>query len=191
MDALGHALLRRARNAIAAELGVEAAPTTDEPALTVLAAPGATFVTLTQAGRLRGCIGSLEAHRSLAEDVAANARAAAFRDPRFPPLDTTELPATRVEVSLLSPSSAIVFRDEDEARACLRPGIDGVILEYGNHRATFLPQVWEDLPSPADFLAHLKRKAGLPADFWSPDIRLYRYEVRKWKEDMSSLKTSS
>lgn len=186
MDALGLALLRRARNAIAAELGVEAAPAADESAPTALAAPGATFVTLTQAGRLRGCIGSLEAHRSLAEDVAANARAAAFRDPRFPPLGSAELPSTRVEVSLLSPPSAIVFHDEADACARLRPGIDGVILEYGNHRATFLPQVWEDLPSPADFLAHLKRKAGLPADFWSPDIRLHRYEVRKWKEDTSS-----
>ncbi|CAB1367974.1 AmmeMemoRadiSam system protein A [Denitratisoma oestradiolicum] len=179
MDELGSTLLIRARNAIATELGQISAPAPDHP---TLHQPGACFVTLTRDGRLRGCIGSLEAHRPLGTDVEANAQAAAFRDPRFPPLALAELPTTRVEVSLLSPASPMDFEDEADALGRLRPGIDGVILAFRNHRATFLPQVWEDLPNPRLFLAHLKQKAGLPADFWSPEIRLYHYEVQKWKE---------
>lgn len=181
MDALGEALLVRARNAIAAEFGQPPRP---EPAHPSLDAPGATFVTLTQGGRLRGCIGSLEAHRPLGEDVRANARAAAFRDPRFPPLLESELARTRVEVSLLSPMQEIAFLDEADARAQLRPGIDGVILQHDWHRATFLPQVWEQLPEPRQFLANLKRKAGLAADFWADDLHLSRYQVEKFKEEM-------
>lgn len=181
MDPLGSALLVRARNAIAAELGQTGADAPDHPALHQ---PGACFITLTREGHLRGCIGSLEAHRSLGDDVEANARAAAFRDPRFPPLSLAELPGTRVEVSLLTPASPMDFEDEADALGRLHPGIDGVILEYRNHRATFLPQVWESLPDPGQFLAHLKQKAGLPADFWSPEIRLCRYEVQKWKENL-------
>lgn len=178
-DELGRALLVRARNAIAAELGE--APTA-EPAAAHLAEAGATFVTLTQRGDLRGCIGSLEAWRPLEEDVRSNARAAAFRDPRFTPLRREELTSTQVEVSLLSPATPIAFADEDDAAKQLQPGVDGVILEWHGRRGTFLPQVWESLPERHLFLAHLKHKAGLPADFWAPDIRLYRYQVRKWKE---------
>ncbi|MDP2809602.1 MAG: AmmeMemoRadiSam system protein A [Rhodocyclaceae bacterium] len=181
-DGLGEALLIRARNAIAAEFGEPARPEPDHPALHE---PGAVFVTLTLQGcqgQLRGCIGSLEAHRPLGEDVRANARAAAFRDPRFPPLAADELPRTRVEVSLLAPATPIEFTDEEDAVRQLRPGIDGVILEVGGRRGTFLPQVWESLPEPRLFMAHLKQKAGLPADFWAPDVRLFRYEVQKWKE---------
>jgi hypothetical protein len=178
-DALGNALLVRARNAIAAEFGLPQAPEPDHPALH---APGATFVTLTQRGELRGCIGSLEAWRPLDQDVRSNARAAAFRDPRFMPLGEDEVARTRVEVSLLAPAVPMTFSSEDDAMRQLRPGMDGVILECGMHRGTFLPQVWESLPEPRMFMAHLKQKAGLAADFWSPDVKLFRYEVQKWKE---------
>ncbi len=182
-DALGKTLLSLARGAIAARFGGAAtAAAGDEPGTTELSAPGATFVTLTQQGRLRGCIGSLEAWRPLAEDVRENACAAAFRDPRFAPLSAAELPATRVEVSLLSPPSPLPFSTEAEALAKLRPGIDGVILEYAGRRATFLPQVWEQLPEPQQFMAHLKQKAGLPADFRDPEMKLSIYRVEKWKE---------
>lgn len=179
MSDLGAALLVRARNAIGAELGMAAEAEPEHP---LLAQRGATFVTLTRDGELRGCIGSLEAWRTLDEDVRANALAAAFHDPRFPPLARAELPLMRIEVSLLAPAEPIDFADEDDAAARLRPGIDGVILENHGRRGTFLPQVWESLPEPRGFLRHLKQKAGLPADYWGPDVRLYRYEVQKWKE---------
>jgi AmmeMemoRadiSam system protein A len=182
-DTLGRALLVRARNAIAGELGIAPLPEPEDPALGQV---GAVFVTLMQDGRLRGCIGSLEAHRQLDDDVRANARAAAFRDPRFAPLDREELPHTRVEVSLLSAAVPIAFSDEEDAVSQLRPGVDGVILEWHGRRGTFLPQVWESLPERHQFVAHLKQKAGLPADFWAPDVKLYRYEVEKWKEPMKS-----
>ena len=175
---LGQALLVRARNAIAAALG---APTEAEAANTALDRPGATFVTLTQQGQLRGCIGSLEARRPLAADVRANAVAAALHDPRFAPLSKEELARTQVEVSLLSAAQPLDFADEAAALAQLRPGLDGLILQCHGHRATFLPQVWEQLPAPALFLRQLKLKAGLAADFWSPELKLWRYEVQKWK----------
>lgn len=176
---LGRALLVRARNAIAAELGGACLAEPEHPAL---ARPGATFVTLTRNGELRGCIGSLEAARALDADVRHNARAAAFGDLRFTPLRPDELPRTRIEVSLLAPAEPMQFSNEADALRQLRPGIDGLIFQCDGSRSTFLPQVWESLPAPADFLAHLKRKAGFPVDFWSPTVRLYRYEVRKWKE---------
>ncbi len=179
MNGLGAALLARARNAIAAEFGEPADPEPDHPAMHE---PGATFVTLTQHGELRGCIGALEARRSLDLDVRENARAAAFRDPRFLPLSCDEFPNTRVEVSLLTPPRPMTFTDEADALAQLRPGVDGVVLEYDGHRGTFLPQVWESLPEPSRFMANLKMKAGLPADFWATGIKLFRYEVQKWKE---------
>lgn len=143
---------------------------------------GASFVTLTRHGELRGCIGTLEAHRPLLQDVRANALAAAFHDPRFPPLEPSDLPHTSVEVSLLSPPHAMAFRHEKDALSQLRPGVDGLVLQFGHFRSTFLPQVWEQLPNPRHFMAHLKQKAGLPADFWSPEFRLARYTVEKWKE---------
>ncbi len=143
---------------------------------------GACFVTLTQHGQLRGCIGSLEAWRPLLQDVQENARAAAFRDPRFKPLTLDELARTRVEVSLLTPATPIQFSSEAEALAQLLPGRDGIIFTAGRHRSTFLPQVWEQLPEPADFMAHLKQKAGLPATYWGDDVRLERYSVEKWQE---------
>jgi len=177
---LGTILLTLARNAIAKEFGIKTdTPSPDHPNL---AQPGATFVTLTQSGRLRGCIGSLAAWRPLLEDVQANARAAAFKDPRFPMLAADELPRARVEVSLLTTAEPMTFTDENDALRQLRPEIDGVIFESGMHRSTFLPQVWESLPEPRQFLAQLKLKAGLPPNYWHKDVKLSRYQVQKWKE---------
>jgi AmmeMemoRadiSam system protein A len=178
-EELGRALIASARHAIAIELAVGAE---DPPAHAALARPGATFVTLFCRGELRGCIGSLRATRELGLDVRENARAAAFRDPRFAPLTATEFAATRVEVSLLSAAESLRFRTEGELQARLRPGVDGVTLELDDRRATFLPQVWEALPEPRDFLAALKHKAGFPADFWSPGLNVALYRVTKWKE---------
>jgi AmmeMemoRadiSam system protein A len=180
MADLGHCLLTLARNAIAGHFGLAASPVDDRPELHE---KGATFVTLTQHGQLRGCIGSLEAWRALRQDVQENALAAAFRDPRFAPLRGDELPLTRVEVSLLTPAVPMSFTNEADALAQLRPGVDGIIFSAAGRRSTFLPQVWEQLPSPARFMTHLKQKAGLPADYWNPDVRLERYTVAKWKEE--------
>ena len=181
MQDLGPLLLQLARTGILQALGNTSVnvPAAAHPQL---GQPGATFVTLTQGGELRGCIGSLEAWRPLQEDVIANAIAAALRDPRFAPLTVSELEHTRVEVSLLSAPEPLDFADEAGALASLRPGIDGLILEEHGRRATFLPQVWEQLPQAEVFIAHLKRKAGLPAGYWSESISLSRYTVRKWQE---------
>jgi AmmeMemoRadiSam system protein A len=178
-ERLGLALVTIARGAIGARLGVarEATPGHD-----ALSAPGATFVTLFCREELRGCIGSLRASRPLLEDVRENALNAAFNDPRFPPLAQIEFEATAVEVSLLSPSVSVRFVAEEELLARLRPGVDGLTLEHGAHRATFLPQVWAMLPEPHAFVAELKRKAGLPAGFWSPQLNVGLYQVTKWKE---------
>ena len=175
----GASLLQLARAEIAKQFW-ELMPA--PPARPWMAEPGASFVTLTRHGDLRGCIGSLEAHRPLGQDVRENALAAAFRDPRFMPLSRAEFDEVRVEVSVLSPHEPLVVGSEKDALDALRPGIDGVVFEYGNSRSTFLPQVWEQLPDPAEFLAHLKRKAGLPLDFWTEGVRLSRYTVSKWKE---------
>ena len=183
----GLILLPLARSAIAHRLG----PTGQAPAVAVkraawLEEPGASFVTLTSGrlpgGPLRGCIGTLEAHRPLREDVEANAVAAATRDPRFPPLSRAELEDTIVEVSVLSAPTALPVVGEAELLARLHPGVDGVILSDARHRATFLPQVWEQLPDPADFLARLRRKAGLPADYWGRDVVVETYTVTAWQE---------
>jgi hypothetical protein len=177
---LGAALLRLARAAIGEKLGQ---PAPADAGHDRLREPGATFVTLTQQGQLRGCIGSLEAHRTLALDVRENAVAAAFRDPRFSPLAVEEFESTSVEVSLLTPAVALSFRDEADFMAQLRPGIDGIVFQYGRHRSTFLPQVWESLPDPNLFMQQLKRKAGLPPNFWHESVTIARYEVTKWKEN--------
>ena len=176
---VGELLLPIARAAIATALGLSVqAP----EAASCLKEPGACFVTLTQRGHLRGCIGSLEARRSLLSDVKTNAVAAAMQDPRFKPLTPAELAMTRVEVSLLSPLQEMHFDSEADALAQLRPGIDGVVFSCGPYRSTFLPQVWEQLSGAADFMAQLKRKAGLAADFWDQTVRLQRYSVAKWQE---------
>jgi AmmeMemoRadiSam system protein A len=179
MPELGTVLLQFARSAIAREFGQSSPAAADLPELHQ---QGATFVTLTQGGQLRGCIGSLQAWRPLIEDVQDNARNAAFRDPRFAPLEAEELPVTRVEVSLLTTPRPMQFTSEADALAQLQPNEDGIIFSAAGRRSTFLPQVWEQLPEPAAFMAHLKQKAGLPAAYWGPDVRLERYAVRKWKE---------
>jgi AmmeMemoRadiSam system protein A len=135
----------------------------------------ATFVTLTLGGRLRGCIGMLEACRPLAEDVAANARAAAFEDPRFPPLTLSEFKKLEIHISILSPSEELVFSSEDDLLRQIRPGVDGLILQEDFRRGTFLPSVWAELPQKELFWAHLKLKAGLPANYWSDTLRVFRY----------------
>ncbi|WP_374368291.1 AmmeMemoRadiSam system protein B [Piscinibacter sp.] len=176
-DPLGEALLARARNAIADALGQ---PTGPEPGHAALAEPGATFVTLRRDGELRGCVGTLAPQRALEHDVRLHALAAAFHDHRFTPLAAWEFQTLAIEVSLIGPSEPIAAASEDEALNAIEPGVDGVTLEYRGRHATFLPQVWEQLPAPADFLAALKRKAGLPEDFWAEALRLSRYRVRKF-----------
>ena len=175
----GRVLLPLARSAIAARLGLGPSAQDDRP---WLQQQGACFITVMRDDKLRGCIGTLRAHRALAEDVKANAVAAAFRDPRFAPVDAGELAAIALEISVLSALEAICFADELDALKQLRAGVDGVVFEYGHHTGTFLPQVWEDIKEPADFLAHLKYKAGLPPDFWDKDVKLSRYTVHKWRE---------
>ena len=114
---------------------------------------------------------------------ASNAVAAALRDPRFSPLTAMELDVTSIEVSLLSASEPMNIRDEQDALAQLRPGVDGVIFEYGHHRSTFLPQVWEEFADAQTFMGNLKYKGGLPPDFWDPAVKLSRYTVAKFRDD--------
>lgn len=175
----GQRLLSIARASISAALGK---PLDVDESGEWLQEQGASFVTLRQSGQLRGCIGTLEAYRPLLADVKANAQLAALRDPRFPSLKLSELGMTQIEVSVLTPKQPLDFVSEAHAREQLQPGVDGVLLEYGNYRGTFLPQVWEQLPSADEFMRQLKRKAGLPMDFWSDDLKLYRYRVEKWSE---------
>jgi uncharacterized protein len=160
-----------------------AQPTSELPHPDWLRQPGAVFVTLTQHGELRGCIGSLEAHRTLFADVQSNARAAAFKDPRFPPLTEIGTRRTRIEVSLLSAAEPMQFHREADALAQLRPGIDGVILERGWHRATFLPQVWEQLPEPRQFISATETQSRSGRRFLVGDLQLSRYQVEKFEED--------
>jgi uncharacterized protein len=176
----GRVLLPLARAALAERLGLSppAVPEADW-----LAVPGASFVSVHIAGRLRGCIGTLEQFRSLGADVVANARAAAFEDPRFRPLAVSEYLQVALEVSVVSVPEPIAYADEADLRARLRPGVDGLLLEAGRKRGTFLPQVWAQLPERAEFLNNLKAKAGLPRDAWSPAWRFLRYTVSSWAED--------
>jgi AmmeMemoRadiSam system protein A len=170
-----------ARAAIARKLGLSF----DEPVTAEadwLQERAATFVTLQMHGNLRGCVGTLEAHRSLIEDVRGNAVAAAFHDSRFAPLSAEEFVQIQIEVSVLSIPEAMHACSESIACSRLRPGIDGVVIKFGTHKATFLPQVWDQLPEPKNFMAHLKIKAGLAIDFWHPEVLLYKYQVNKYRE---------
>ena len=141
----------------------------------------ASFVTIRMQGELRGCIGTIDARRPLGDDVAHNAHAAAYRDPRFPPLERADRERVSIEVSVLSQRVRIEASSEDEAVTRLRPGIDGVVVEYQDLRSTFLPQVWDSIPEPFEFLRELKRKAGLPGAFWHEELRLWRYSVEKYR----------
>ncbi len=151
--------------------------TSEDP---VLSTPGAAFVTLNRSGRLRGCIGSLQAYRPLIEDVAENAFNAAFRDPRFPPLTTAETEGLTVEVSVLTPPVPMQGCETPQGLlAQLKPFEDGLIIDDGAHRATFLPSVWAQLPDPEDFLRHLMAKAGMRS--WSANTRCWRYHTVKFE----------
>ncbi len=176
---IGRTLLGVARAALEHELG--GAPTPRRQAAW-LQSEGACFVTLRCHGRLRGCIGTLRAHRSLLEDVETNALAAAFRDPRFSPLQADELNDLVIEISLLSPLERLRCADEADLLRQLRPGVDGLLLECGHHRGTFLPAVWRELREPRRFLRHLKLKAGLAEDFWGPELIVRRYTTQSWSE---------
>jgi AmmeMemoRadiSam system protein B/AmmeMemoRadiSam system protein A len=175
----GRTLLGLARGAVAEALGNGQVAIPEEP---WLREKRATFVTLNQDGKLRGCIGSLQPTRALGEDVVANAAKAALADWRFPPLKPDELAAIEMEVSLLSAPTLVQFADATELVAQLRPGTDGVILAADGKRGTYLPQVWGDIPDPVQFLASLRQKAGIPADTRLTRCQVWRYQVRKWRE---------
>lgn len=148
-----------------------------------LQARGASFVSLHRAdGSLRGCIGTLQRRQSLVADVAEHAYAAAFRDPRFPPLTPGELAPITIELSVLSEPEPLPVSSEAELLASVQPGEDGLILEDGAHRGTFLPAVWASLPEPEDFVRELKRKAGLPPDYWSDTLNVRRYRTESFDE---------
>ena len=153
--------------------------TPDEVTLpTELAAPGASFVTLsTAAGGLRGCRGVLAASRPLAWDVWDNAYASAFDDPRFVPVAAAEFAELDIEISVLGPLEPIVVDSEEALLRVLVPDRDGVVLSWRGRRATFLPKVWESLPDPSEFLSQLKQKAGLPRSFWAPDVDIQIYQT--------------
>jgi len=175
-DPARRALLDAARAAIDFGIKHGKQPTaTLNNLLRPLLAMRATFVTLTLQGQLRGCIGSLVAHRPLVLDVMDSAYKAAFSDPRFAALTAQELAQLDVEISILSTPRPIAFASQDELLTALRPDKDGLIIDEGGRRALFLPKVWHAVPQPADFLAHLKAKAGLPADHWSDSLRAYRF----------------
>jgi AmmeMemoRadiSam system protein A len=145
-----------------------------------LRAVRASFVTLNHSGMLRGCIGHLEATLPLVEDVAENAFSAAFRDPRFPALTDAEYAGLELHISVLTPAEPLACDSERDLLRQMRPYRDGLILSEGLRRGTFLPSVWEQLPDPRDFLLHLKRKAGLPDEYWSPSLQVYRYETESF-----------
>ncbi len=181
----GTILIDIARGALARALGRPRPPGNAEDAgrdRPWLFKHGAVFVTLKSHGQLRGCVGSLLAVEPLIEDVRNNAVAAAFRDSRFSPVEPRELDDLEIEVTELSAPEPMSFTSEADALAQLCPGEDGIVLRSGDRRATYLPQVWESLPEPKDFIAQLKRKAGLPEDFWDDTVKLDRYRARKWSE---------
>jgi len=169
-------LLRTAADAIESQLERRAAAGPAEAGLPAeLRELRASFVTLTLGGELRGCCGTLEARRALATDVWHNARASAFGDPRFRPLEAWEWGRVDLEVSVLSPLERVAVRSEAELLAELQPGEDGLVIAWRGSRATFLPKVWEQLRDPLEFLGHLKRKAGWAPDFWAEDVEVWRY----------------
>ena len=184
-------LLRIAADAI--EHGLEGNRLTVElaPLPPALHERRATFVTLNTHGELRGCIGTLEARRPLALDVAHNAQAAAFSDPRFSPLSMAEFPTLDIHISVLSPAEPVHHENEGDLIRQLRPGIDGLILEDGYRRGTFLPAVWESLSDPHDFLHHLKLKAGMSPNYWSEGIRVFRYTTESFGESVEGLRAAS
>jgi AmmeMemoRadiSam system protein A len=180
-----HFLLALARETITRAAHQRELPPVDvENAPPALRVERATFVTLTKHEQLRGCIGSIEPRRPLVLDVRENAAAAATHDPRFPPVRPAELDDLKVEISILTPPEKVSYANAEELIDQLTPGVDGVIIERGWNRATFLPQVWEKLPQPRDFLQRLCLKAYLPADAYrQPGLDVYTYQVEKFEED--------
>ncbi len=182
----GRALARYARAVLEERLAGRPMPA---PVRQAVAGPvfdrrAGVFVTLTKSGALRGCIGTLVGVQSIRRSVAENAVNAALHDYRFPPVTAGELADLRIEVSVLSEPEPLVFRDPGDLVSRLRPGIDGVILEAAGRRATFLPQVWEQLPRAEDFLSQLCRKAGLAGDCWRQGgVGVQVYQVQKFGED--------
>jgi uncharacterized protein len=154
-----------------------------------LSARRASFVTLHAEEKLRGCIGSLEPRTSLAEDISFNAYAAAFRDTRFQPLQAGELDTLSLEISVLSRPEILDFDSESSLLGVVRPGIDGLILQEHDFRSTFLPSVWKSLPDPAQFLGHLKLKAGLATGYWSASIRVWRYTTESFGASVPAIRT--
>ncbi|NGZ29536.1 MAG: AmmeMemoRadiSam system protein A, partial [Magnetococcales bacterium] len=152
---------------------------TNDPSL---ATPGATFVTLTKRGQLRGCIGSLQAYRPLSVDLLQNAMAAALRDSRFSPVTAGELADIAIEVSLLTKPEPFPYENADDLLQRLKPGVHGVILNFQGNRATFLPQVWQQLRDPVTFLSHLCRKAGAMGDCWQRGAKIEVYTVQEFHE---------
>ena len=183
-DSEKQTLLRLARQALECAVRGEKLPPIDPTSLTpLLRAQGATFVTLTIGGALRGCIGALEAYQPLADDTREHAIAAALEDPRFHPVGKGELDRIRIEVSRLTPPRPLEYSDSEDLMAKLRPRIDGVILKHDFRRATFLPQVWEQIPDPADFLDHLCAKMGARSNLWrNTKLQVYIYQVEEFHE---------
>ena len=178
-EARGQILIALARDSLRAAFGDPPSAPASEP---WLVGRGATFVTLRKAGRLRGCVGTIEPYRSLADDVRSNACAAAFSDPRFEPLARDELDDVSIEVAELTPTEELPVRSEKDAMSAIRPGVDGVLIASGRRRGTFLPQMWEQLPDVHEFFMHLKLKAGFSPDEWPSDTKVWRYQARKYKE---------
>lgn len=177
-------LLRLAREALERGVRGEAIPPLDPSTLTpVLLSEGASFVTLTVHGQLRGCIGALEPCQSLAEDVQEHAVAAALHDPRFPPVTPAELPRIHIEISRLTHPQPLSYTDADNLLAKLTPGLDGLILRDGYRRATFLPQVWAQLPEKETFLNHLCQKMGASPGLWrKKHLEVETYQVEEFHE---------
>lgn len=177
-------LLELARQALVQGVnGVRLSPLDLESLPPALREPGATFVTLTIGGELRGCVGALEAYQPLAEDVREHAVAAALQDYRFPPVTPAEVDDIKIEISRLTPPQPLEYDSPQDLLKKLRPGVDGVILRDGPRRATFLPQVWEKLPDPAQFLSHLCAKMGVDGSLWRyKKLRVYTYQVEEFHE---------
>jgi AmmeMemoRadiSam system protein A len=177
-------LLNQARYSLEASVRGEALmPIRLEDFPPKLQKPGVTFVTLTIDGKLRGCVGALEAYQPLVNDVREHAKAAALEDFRFPPVGPEELSRILIEISRLSDPQMLDYQDPDDLLNKVRPGIDGVVLKHGLRRATFLPQVWQKLPSPDIFLEHLCLKMGGPADLWRHQkLEVLVYQVEEFHE---------
>lgn len=184
----GQTLLALARHSIATRLGIRSDVDAEKELAaklnqSIFDARGGTFVTLKKKGQLRGCIGNLGADESLQAGIRRNAMNAAFRDPRFSPLTASEISETDIEISILSPPLPLAYTDADDLCRRLQPGVHGVVLQHGSAGATFLPQVWEQLPTPEVFLSQLCLKAGLAANTWRHEkVEILIYTVQHFEE---------